>query len=141
VVQGVSLNHLRAAFTQYFVGNYAPLQILSYMLDHALWGLHPAGFLLTNLLCHLVAGILFYLLVRRIDGRGSVALLAALFFLIHPVQVESVAWISQRKNLLAMVFSLAAWHGYLGFRESGAGAGRWWRYAGSLLAFLLACLS
>ena len=50
VVQGITLDHLRAAFSRYFVGNYAPLQIVSYMLDHALWGLRPAGFLCTNLL-------------------------------------------------------------------------------------------
>jgi tetratricopeptide (TPR) repeat protein len=140
VVQGVSLDHIRAVFTSYYVGNYAPVQMLSYMLDHALWGLWPGGYLLTNLFCHLAAGILFYFLVLRISGRDALALLAALLFLVHPVQVETVAWISQRKNLLAMVFFLASWYAYLSCRDARPREGRW-LLGGSLACFLLAALA
>jgi len=50
--------NLRAAFSSFYVGNYAPLQIVSYMVDHLLWGMKPGGFIFGNILCHTLAGIL-----------------------------------------------------------------------------------
>ena len=116
-VKGITPAHLKAAFTSLYVGNYAPVHIISYMVDHALWGMRPAGFHGTNLLLHAVNGLLFYLLVFRITGRRAWAFPAAALFLIHPVQVESVAWISQRKNLLSMGFFLAALLTYIEYRR------------------------
>src|SRR6266568_6515973 len=58
-VRGVSADHLKRAFTSFFVGNYAPLQILSYMLDYSLWGLRAGGFLFTNTLLHAFGSVLF----------------------------------------------------------------------------------
>ena len=115
-IRGFTIANLRAVFSRFYMGNYAPVQMLSYMLDYSIWGLRPWGYLLTNLLLHLANGLLFYHLVQRLEGDDSWAWLAALIFLVHPVQVESVAWVSQRKNLLAMLFSLLSFHGYLRFR-------------------------
>lgn len=112
-VKGVSLEHLKMAFSSLYVGNYAPVQIVSYMLDFNLWGMRASGFHLTNLFLHITNGMLLYLLVFRICGRRAWAFPAAAVFLLHPVQVESVAWLSQRKNLLAMcffLFSLLSYH-------------------------------
>jgi protein O-mannosyl-transferase len=116
-VRGFTLEHLHQAFSSFYVGNYAPLQMISYMLDYTLWGLNPAGFAAGNLALHAANGVLLLVLLQRVGfGRGA-ALAAAAIFLVHPVQVESVAWFSQRKNLLAMTFFLGSFLQYLRWRE------------------------
>ncbi len=137
---GISWAHVRSAFSRYYVGNYAPVQILSYMLDYGLWGLRPGGFLLTNIVIHAANGMLLYRLLRRWYVDRCVPLCASALFLLHPVQVESVAWVSQRKNLLAIFFFLLAWEGYCRYREAPAGRGKW-AYAASLVAFVLSLLA
>jgi hypothetical protein len=139
-VRGFSLQHVVVAFTTNYHGNYAPVQILSYMLDYAFWGMEPFGFLLTNLVCHAVSGLLLYgLLVRQGFWKWG-AFLGSALFLVHPVQVESVAWLSQRKNLLAMLFFLLAFHAWLSYRES-TGKPSWVWYGASIGALLLSLLS
>src|SRR6266568_9353271 len=122
-VRGLTLAHLQEAFSTFYVGNYAPVQIVSYMLDHALWGMRASGFLATNVLIHGVNTLLFYGLIFRLQRDRLWACLAAFIFLVHPVQVESVAWISQRKNLLAMLFFLGAFHLYVLAKERGRPGG------------------
>ncbi|HEY5975538.1 MAG TPA: hypothetical protein VIU41_12415 [Geobacteraceae bacterium] len=114
-VQGFTREHLRQAFSAFYVSNYAPLHILSYMIDHLLWGMNPAGYHLENILLHLANGLLFYRLLRRLDMTELQAGAAAWIFLLHPAQAETVAWVSQRKSLLAMFFFLLALLGYLAF--------------------------
>ncbi len=139
-IRGMTWGHIKDAFTRFYVGNYAPLQIISYMLDYTFWGLRPGGFIFTNVLVHAVNGILFYMLLFRIHRRKALGFLAAFIFLLHPVQVESVAWISQRKNLLALFFFLASFHFYLSYRTSEKRQ-RAFFYASSVLAFVLALLT
>jgi tetratricopeptide (TPR) repeat protein len=139
-IRGFTLNHLKSAFTSFYVGNYAPLQIISYMFDHAVWGSRAGGFLLTNTLLHAAASVVFYFLLIRLHGRRIWALPAALLFLCHPLQVESVAWVSQRKSVLAMLFFLLSFFWYLLYQERRVGARKRW-YAASLAAFLLAGLA
>ena len=139
-VRGFSLSHLRAAFTQIYSGNYAPVQIVSYMLDYTFWGYRAGGFLLSNVVYHAINGILFYWLLIRIQKTQALALVAALLFLCHPVQVESVAWVSQRKNLLAMLFFLISFHCYLGYHERKGGKG-WPHYGYALLFFMVSLLA
>ncbi|QEM66782.1 tetratricopeptide repeat protein [Geobacter sp. FeAm09] len=143
-VMGLTAEHLRRAFSDYFVGNYAPVQIISYMADYALWGLRASGFIFTNILIHAANGMLFYALLLQVTGRRLWAFGAALVFLLHPVQVESVAWISQRKNLLAMLFFLAAFLSYNRYREcppSPLSSGKRAYYALSVVLYVLALLS
>jgi Flp pilus assembly protein TadD len=135
---GLSWAHLAAAFTRPFVGNYAPVHVISYMLDHELWGLRPAGYVAVNVVLHAACAAALFSLVRRLAGRADVALLAAALFAFHPVQVEAVAWISQRKTLLAALFTLAAFHFHLDHQD---GRRPRWSYALSLLAFGLALLA
>jgi protein O-mannosyl-transferase len=132
--------HVKTAFSSYYVGNYAPVQIVSYMLDYSLWGLNPRGFLLTNVALHAANGVMLYLLLARIAGRKVWPLLAALLFIVHPYQVESVAWLSQRKNLLSMFFFLPAVLGYVSYRETKPPRGRCW-YLLSITAFALSLLA
>jgi len=139
-VQGISWFHVKTVFTRYYSGNYAPVQMLSYMLDYALWGLWPGGYLFTNLLIHFLNTLLVYRIFLSFVGGRLASFFGAAIFLFHPVQVETVAWISQRKNLLAMLFFLIAWLGYTAYREKGSGRGRLY-YAVSLAALILALLS
>jgi hypothetical protein len=139
-IKGLTFEHVRWAFTNYYVGNYAPLHLVSYMIDYEIWGLRPSGFIFTNILLHTLNGLLFYLLLRRGSGEKAWVFLASLIFLLHPVQVESVVWVSQRKNVLAMFFLLVSFHCYASYRQTDARHGGRF-YALSLAAFTLAVLS
>ena len=137
---GFTLEHLRAAFTKFYVGNYAPLHIVSYMLDYTLWGLNPAGFIGANIVLHIMNGLLFYWLVSRITGKDNLAFFSALIFLLHPVQVESVVWIAQRKNVLAMFFFLFSLLSFVYYREDKNRHG-YALYALAVMAFICALLT
>jgi Flp pilus assembly protein TadD len=140
VIRGFTLHNLKSAFSTNFMGNYAPLHMISYMLDYSIWGLKPAGYFLSNILYHLINGLLFYFLLIRLEWTKPAAFLAAYIFLLHPVQVESVAWASERKNLLAMLFFLLAFFSYLAYaRMAIKPATR--VYILSLISFVMAVLT
>jgi len=138
-IQGFTVKHLIRVFSASYVGNYAPVHLLSYMLDYQLVGLNSAWFHGVNVVLHICNGLLFYLLVRRLTGKPFWAFVASAIFLLHPVQVESVAWISQRKNLLAMMFSLCSFHAYIFYRRHEGKGSRY--YILSLLFLVLALLA
>ena len=125
---------------------YYPMVHTSYWLEYRLWGLAPAGYHLINILLHGISGVLVWKVLRMV-GLGSVAAwVAAAVFSLHPVHVESVAWITERKNVLSGVFYLAAAIMYLRFagrreNDSEGDRYRWTWYAGSLMLFLCALLS
>ncbi len=85
---------------------YYPLVHSSFWLEYHAWGLHPTGFHLTNLVLHTLNALLLWHLLNRLQIHG--AWLAALLFAVHPVEVESVAWITERKNVLSGLFYLSA---------------------------------
>ncbi len=112
-LDGESLSAIAAPFgppavREQLGAEYLPLRDLSYALDHALFGLDPAGFHLTNLLLHVVAMLALAAAAWRITRRPVLAVVAAAVFALHPVQVESVAWISARKDVLAGAFGALA---------------------------------
>ncbi len=84
--------------------DYWPLSISSFWIEWRLWGMHAAGYHVTNLVLHIVESLLIWIILRRMSTAG--AFLAAMIFAVHPVNAESVAWIAQRKNLMAMLFFL-----------------------------------
>lgn len=138
LAHGLSLEHVKGAFSRFFVGNYAPLHIISYMVDYSLWGLRPAGYLLENVLIHGLNGFLLYLLVHRLSGKTVVAVAAALLFVVHPAQVEAVAWVSQRKSVLSLFFFLLSLLFYVAYREVGSGSRRvYWVSVAAFAAALL----
>jgi len=139
-IRGLSWENLRKAFTDFYVGHYLPLQIVSYMLDYSVWGLAPGGYHLTNLVIHALNGLLIYRLFRHWYGDRLFALVGAAVFLAHPVQVETVAWISQRKSLLSMLFFLLAWEGYRRYRENESGRAGF-AYTASVIAYALSLLA
>lgn len=140
MVHGLSIKHIKQSFSEQYFGNYAPLHLISYMLDFELWKLWPGGYLLTNLLLHIVNGLLIYRLFFSLHNDRILATVGAALFLLHPLQVESVAWVSQRKNLLAMLFFLLAWEWYRLYRDTD-GYRRIWNYLFSVILFTCAILS
>ncbi len=117
-IKSFTVEHVKDAFTKYYVANYAPIHILSYMLDYSIWGFDARFYHIENVLIHISSGVIFFFVLRKLGLPDVAAFIAAFIFLLHPVQVESVAWVSQRKNLLAMVFFLCALYGYITFRSS-----------------------
>ena len=100
------------------IGNYNPLSIWTFALDKLVYGLdYPEGFHLTNLILHLLCTLLVFYIVIALRLHWFVAILTALLFGIHPMRVESVTWITERKDVLFGVFYLAALLLYIRFRS------------------------
>lgn len=103
---GLSWAGMLWAFTTAHASNWHPLTWLSHMLDCQLYGLNPAGHHLTNLVLHALNSLLLFLLLRRMTGTLWRSALVAAFFAWHPLHVESVAWASERKDVLSCLFFL-----------------------------------
>src|SRR6266852_5911122 len=107
------------------LGHYIPLTWMTLGLDYLLWGMNPVGYHLTNLLLHAANAVVFFFVVRRLLTRAlsspsehgyALAVsagFAALLFAIHPLRVESVAWVTERRDVLSGLFYLATILTYL----------------------------
>jgi tetratricopeptide (TPR) repeat protein len=122
---------------------YYPLVFTTFWVEYQLWELAPLGYHLTNVLLHWLNGVLLWRLLRQLELPA--AWLAAAVFVLHPVQVESVAWITERKNVLSSFFYFAAALAYFRFSPPGARLveppERWNWYALSLGLFTCALLA
>lgn len=151
-IRSLDLPFLKWLPTAIVLYNWHPLTILSYAIDYSIWGLDPLGHHLTSLVFHflntcLVMILSTWLIRSRCDGGNpwwNQSLLAgfmtALLFGIHPLHVESVAWISERKDVLYALFYLLSMLAYLKF-ASGSGASRKFYYLSSLGFFALSLTS
>jgi tetratricopeptide (TPR) repeat protein len=137
VQAGLSAGTVAWAMTTFRAGNWHPLTWLSHALDCQLYGLHPAGHHVTSLLLHVVNVLGLFFLLRRWTGSiGRSAFVAALLAL-HPLHVESVAWVAERKDVLSGFFWIATlWAYALWVERPGAG-----RYALVLACFALGLMS
>jgi Flp pilus assembly protein TadD len=113
---GLTWSGMTRAMTTFQAANWHPLTWMSHMADYSLFGLEPWGHHLVGLLLHLANALLLFALLRWATGRSVLPAVAAAFFMLHPLRVESVAWASERKDLLAGFFwmlTLLAYRAYL----------------------------
>ena len=116
VMEGFSAIRVRTAFTSFQQGMYAPLLWLSYGLDAVLWNASPAnpwGFHFTNALLHALNAVLLFFLLAAIGRKPGRAFFFAALWALHPLRVESVAWVTERKDVLAGFFGLLCLGAYL----------------------------
>jgi protein O-mannosyl-transferase len=101
--RGLTAETVRWAFRTIHLGNYSPLTVLSHLLDVTLFGLDPAGHHATSIFWHAVASALLVVAMRSLTQQWTVALVVGVLFAVHPQHVESVVWISERKDVLSAV--------------------------------------
>jgi hypothetical protein len=119
MVHSLSLEHIGQMFTTaQQVGLYHPLTMLSLAIDHSIWGKEAFGYHLTSLLLHLLNVALVFIFIKKLGLDSKGAFLVALLFGIHPMHVESVCWISARKDVLYVFFLLLALLAYMKYRAS-----------------------
>jgi len=103
------------AWTSFHAANWHPLTWLSHMLDHQVWGAWAAGHHLSSLLLHAANTVLLFLLLARATGAAGKSIVVAALFAIHPLHVESVAWVAERKDVLSTLLwllTIGAWLRY-----------------------------
>lgn len=137
VHSGIHWSTVRWAFTTFEQANWHPLTWLSHALDCQVFDLNPAGHHSINLLLHIASVLLLFLLLQAMTGYTGRSLLVAALFAIHPINVESVAWIAERKTVLCMFFFLLTLVGYVSYaRRPGLT-----RYIAVVAGFALALMS
>ncbi len=113
LIRNISVHSLQEIWSSFLVGNYHPLTVLSLAIDYAVYGLDPSGFHLTNIVIHASNVVLLFVFLQLLTGNLVASFIAALLFAIHPVHVESVSWISERKDVLYTFFYLCSMCVYL----------------------------
>ena len=139
LVKSLSGENIIEIFSNNIMGNYHPLAVLSFAIDYNLFQLNPKGFHATSILIHLLNVILIFIFFRLLTGQVIVAFLTAMLFGIHPMHVESVAWVSERKDVLYTFFYLAALCTYIFFIKKQKR--KWLFYGLTFLFFAFSLLS
>lgn len=137
VYTGLKLENIIGAFTNVHSNNYHPLTTLSHMIDCQIYKLWPGGHHLSNLLLHIVNAILLFHILNRITKKIWPAAIVAALFAIHPMHVESVAWASERKDVLSTFFWMLTILAYSFYLERQTKK----RYALTLILFVMGLLS
>lgn len=147
--RGLSVDRLRWMLTATLMGHYIPLTWLSFGIDYSLWGMDPRGYHLTNLVLHVGAVLTFFAVALRLLRRATAlangprllgAAVAALFFAMHPLRAESVAWATERRDVLSGLLFLLTVLGYLAAQDS-SGRRRHVLLGASVAAYAAATLS
>ncbi len=133
IQKGLSRQGISWAMTTLYTTNWHPLTWLSLMADYELYGLKAAGYHVSNLLLHILNTLLLFLVLRRMTGETWKCLTVAALFAVHPLNIESVAWIAERKNLLSTLFWILTLFAYVRYVEKSG----WLRYMQALFLFAL----
>ncbi|MCH7803157.1 MAG: tetratricopeptide repeat protein [Acidobacteria bacterium] len=137
IQRGLSWDNVLWSLTAMEAAFWHPLTWLSHMLDTQLFGLNPAGHHVTNLLLHIANVLLLFVVLQQMTGAVWRSALVAALFALHPLNVESVAWVSQRKTVLSTMFWLLTLLAYVGYvRKPG-----WERYLGMMGIFVLGLMA
>ncbi|MBL4653859.1 MAG: tetratricopeptide repeat protein [Flavobacteriales bacterium] len=155
-IQKISGENIKKLFSTPYKSNYQPISMLSYMLEFSIFKLNvsepgPNGqmimsnpYHMTNLLFHLLCTFLVYMFIKKLVNRVDVASISAFFFAIHPMHIESVAWISERKDVMYAAFFLWALIAYLNYLYHEENKEQFWKskvYWSVLGIYLLSILS
>jgi tetratricopeptide (TPR) repeat protein len=137
VTGGITHDSVILAFTKFYAANWHPLTWLSHMLDYQLFGLNPTGHHLVSVAIHIVNALLLLWILTNITGTIWPSAFVAVVFALHPLQVESVAWIAERKTVLSGLFWFLTMAAYIHYaRKPGFG-----RYLAVLLVFGLCIMT
>lgn len=136
-IQGWTIENLRAIWTQSRGANYHPLVFMSHLLEYRLWGLSPAGYHAVNLALHILTSLFVFWFLLELGFNRWAACLTAIWFGVHPLHVESVAWISERKDVLCAAFYMLALWIYVRNAKWDKPRFAW----GAITAYMLALLS
>jgi tetratricopeptide (TPR) repeat protein len=136
-VNNLSFAGIVKIFSVYFSGNYHPLTLISLGIDHLIGGENPFIYHFTNLILHLGNTFLVFLLVKRLTQNNLIAILTFMLFGVHTLHVESVAWVSERKDVLYSFFYLASLTIYTNYASGRKGV----YYGLSLIFFLFSLLA
>ena len=137
IQRGLSLDSVLWSMNAMEEANWHPLTWLSHMLDVQLFGLNPAGHHLTNLLLHMANVLLLFGVLQHMTGAVWRSALVAALFALHPLNVESVAWVAERKNVLSTLFWLLTMAAYMGYVRKP----HWGRYLGMTGIFVLGLMA
>lgn len=133
VARGLTMEGIVWAFTHVYAANWHPLTWLSHMLDSQLYGLNPGGHHLSNVFLHGATAILLFLVLRNMTEALWRSAFVAAVFAIHPLRVESVAWVAERKDVLSGLFFVLTIGAYIRYARQPSGQ----RYAMVMLLFAL----
>jgi len=117
IIRGITSENIRWAFTWVYAANWHPLTWLSHMTDVTLYGLKPGMHHITNVFFHIANTLLLFYLFRRMTGEVWKSAVVATLFALHPLHVESVAWISERKDVLSTFFMMLTILCYVSYTE------------------------
>jgi protein O-mannosyl-transferase len=137
VQAGLNGSDVAWAFTTGFASNWHPLTWLSLQLDNQFFGMQPSAYHRTNLLLHVANVLLLLVVLRKMTGAFWRSAFVAGLFALHPLHVESVAWVAERKDVLSTLFGLLALLAYTGYVKRP----KWSRYFLVVLAFILSLLA
>lgn len=117
-IKSLGFESIKGIFSTFFVGMYQPVTTLFYAVTHSLFGLNPTAFHLLSLLIHVVNSLIVFKLLQHFTNAKKLSFLLSLLFLVHPMQVESVAWVSAFSNLLFSFFFLTAFWSYMNYQAT-----------------------
>jgi protein O-mannosyl-transferase len=138
ILHGLTLDGVAWAFTRFHEANWHPLTWLSLMLDNRIYGEHIGGYHATNVLLHAAAAVILFLALRRMTDCLWPSALAAAIFAVHPLRTESVAWITERKDVLSGLFFMVVLWTYAEYARRPFSL---WRYLAVAVAFALGLMS
>ncbi len=137
-IRNLGFANIKLFFSKFYVGNYQPLLLLFYAIEYKLFGLNASYYHFVNILIHIINTCLVFLLVKKISPKNiMVALITAGFFAIHPMHVESVAWVAETKDVLYTLFFLVSLIFYLKYLDTGTSK----HLLVTGVFFVLSCLS
>ena len=137
VQAGLTRDGIAWAFLSVYANNWHPLTWLSHMLDYQLFAANPAGHHITNLLFHIISTLLLFFILKRMTGFPWRSAFVAVLFAIHPLHIESVAWVAERKDVLSTLFFMLTVWAYARYVELPG----IYRYLAIILLFALGLMS